>query len=340
MDINKYTLPTTATIAITEMCNSRCTFCNIWGIEKPKNIDVDLIDKLPISLRNINITGGEPLLHKEFALIINKLLQRRCNIIVNTNGIVPLRKYDHLWKRRGIGIRLSLDGIGDVHDSLRGIKGNYKSVIKQVEYLKSIGVSNIGISSTFSDSNINQAMAIYALSRELKVEFTFMVVGNSEIYYKKEDNNIINVGKVKEVLKEIIKQEIRTFKIAGFGKAVYLSELIEFVAGNIKTIRCPAGSKFFFMNPEGTIYVCNMVNLKMGNLNNKSFNEIWYSDESDKLRILTDKCRTPCWTMCNAKPIILNNKVKYFLKFSQNILRNKKIEIEKEGKSLFVRSVD
>ncbi|OQY97669.1 MAG: hypothetical protein B6D35_14660 [Candidatus Brocadia sp. UTAMX2] len=304
-------LPKTAIVSITQRCNSKCSFCNIWSTEKPIDLDINLLDKLPTSLKQINITGGEPLLHKQFSSIIEKFKKNNCRISLNTNGLVDLKKYNFQTIKNKLSIRFSLDATEELHDSLRGIKGNYTRVIDQIKHLQSMNFNDIGISSTFSDINIEYALPLYMLSKHLSVSFTCMVAANSDIYYKSNNNFPKNVEKFKTNIGKIINEETKTFNLKELGKIIYMRELLEFVAGKVKTIQCPAGQEFFFMQPSGEIYACNMRDLRMGNLFEETFENIWFSAKSEVIRKTTYQCTKPCWTMCNAKQIIWNHKFKY-----------------------------
>jgi len=282
-------------------------------------MDPALIDKLPDSLKNVDITGGEPFLHSRLSAIIEKLARRKCNVIINTNGLVNLEKYSVLWKIKKMGIRFSLDAVGQKHDDLRGVVGCYEKVLKNIEYLKSIKLNNIGISSTFLDSNISYMTDLYAMSKRLGINFTCMVAGNSDVFYKKNDNIIKNPEAFKCNIGAVIKSELFGGAISGWRKLIYMTELIKFIDGEIDKICCPAGNKFFFMLPNGDIYACNMRNLLMGNLTKECFEDIWYSARAKEIRMLADNCSQPCWTMCNAKSVVSNAKLKYLGRFLKNI---------------------
>lgn len=315
-------LPDTAIISITERCNSKCDFCKIWEIADPGDLDVSLIDKLPSSLKNIDLTGGEPLLHKDLELIVEKFTARNCHINVITNGLVNLRKFENLWHLTNLGIRFSLDGIEEVHDSIRGIEGNYKKVIEQIEYLKLRNFNDIGLSSTFADINIDQMTKLYSLSKELEVQFGIMVVGKSENYYQTCDNEINAPDQFRTSIRQIIKKELGTFNIRKWGRVIYMNELIRYVQGKFTTLHCPAASKFFFMKPSGEIFTCNIRDTLLGNLSETSFEDLWFSQGAKKERKIVQHCPTPCWTMCNAKSIILDHLPKYFFRFSWNLPSN------------------
>lgn len=113
---NKLKRPTHAIISVTLNCNSRCSMCDIWK----NNIQNELLPidyfKLPDSLKDINITGGEPFLRPDIEEIINNIKKAcpRARLIINTNGFLP-QNIENKIKRilqidPDIAIRLSLDG--------------------------------------------------------------------------------------------------------------------------------------------------------------------------------------------------------------------------------------
>ncbi|MBT4071635.1 MAG: radical SAM protein, partial [Candidatus Magasanikbacteria bacterium] len=60
--MKKIQQPIDCVLGVTYNCNSRCTMCNIWKIKNSPELPVKEYEKLPRSLRDINISGGEPFL--------------------------------------------------------------------------------------------------------------------------------------------------------------------------------------------------------------------------------------------------------------------------------------
>ncbi|MCH5200583.1 MAG: radical SAM protein [Oscillospiraceae bacterium] len=82
-------------ISLTDNCNFKCKYCSNEGQKHNTNsfIDVDFLtnffDKIVLEniyLKKINLTGGEPLLHKEVLKIVSKASKVCENITINTNG--------------------------------------------------------------------------------------------------------------------------------------------------------------------------------------------------------------------------------------------------------------
>src|SRR5690349_11887398 len=65
--------PIDAVIAVTYKCNSKCIMCNIWKEQPQNELSSHDFLKLPKTLKDINITGGEPFLRKDLVDIAYNL---------------------------------------------------------------------------------------------------------------------------------------------------------------------------------------------------------------------------------------------------------------------------
>lgn len=79
-------------------CNLRCSYCDTCYALKNSNgteMSVDEIVKKAkkMDYRNITLTGGEPLIHKDVDDLISKLCENGFYVNIETNGSVPIDKY-------------------------------------------------------------------------------------------------------------------------------------------------------------------------------------------------------------------------------------------------------
>lgn len=79
-------------------CNLRCSYCDTCYALKNFNgteMSVDEIVKKAkkMDYRNITLTGGEPLIHKDVDDLISKLCENGFYVNIETNGSVPIDKY-------------------------------------------------------------------------------------------------------------------------------------------------------------------------------------------------------------------------------------------------------
>lgn len=79
-------------------CNLRCSYCdtkyaleNNSGEELSIEKIIEKVDK--IGFKNITITGGEPLIHKDIDELVSKLLNKGYNINIETNGSIDIKNY-------------------------------------------------------------------------------------------------------------------------------------------------------------------------------------------------------------------------------------------------------
>ncbi|MDD3037279.1 radical SAM protein [Bacteroides sp.] len=142
--------PVVIQMPVTSRCNSRCKTCNIWEIKEKSDIDPDTLRKVLqddyfSEVRSVGINGGELTLIKHPEEIINALLvlKKLDYIHIISNGLLPDRLLSLLEKIKQItvkhnvklGLTLSVDGVGSVHDEVRGIKNCFERTKKLMDEL-------------------------------------------------------------------------------------------------------------------------------------------------------------------------------------------------------------
>ncbi len=261
-----------AVIAITYRCNSRCRMCNIWRQQdfsdelKPTDFN-----NLPSSLRDINLSGGEPFLRLDLPEII-KIIKKRCSrakIIISTNGfatdLIIRQMKKILVIDKNIGVAVSIDGMREAHDQIRGIKGGFDKAVKTIKGLKGLGVENLKISFTMGDYNIGELKKVYQLSRELGVEFTSGVIHSSDNYFVIE-NKLNNRDKIITEYGWLIKKELADWDLKRWARAYFYYGLQEFVRTGKRILPDYAGKFYIFIGPRGNIYSSNMSTNVIGKL--------------------------------------------------------------------------
>ena len=140
---SKVCKPTVLSYLITSHCNSHCITCNIWKDETVDRIDADSLKRILESplfsdIEHVGISGGEPSTFEDLYVHIQTIissLPKLQTISITSNSINSdfwiknLLKISDLCKNNNIyfQLNLSLDGIGKIHEQIRGTKGNYSS---------------------------------------------------------------------------------------------------------------------------------------------------------------------------------------------------------------------
>ena len=304
--------PTDAIIAVTYRCDARCQMCNIWQLKPQEFLSVDDYAKVPSSLQDINISGGEAFMHKDIVDIVN-VISQKCNgprIVVSTNGFRTdyiVSAMEELRKTiPNIGIGVSLDGIGEVHDRIRGIDGAYEKSLATLKQLIERDFTNIRIGFTAMNENVDEMPKVYNLAEELGIQFTTAVAQNSDIYFSTQANDQVEDLTLGDALGFVIKKELLSYHPKRWMRAYFESGTLLFNQEGRRLLKCSAGTDFFYLAPEGVVYPCLTVPSAMGDLKGHSFEELWESEQAERVRQEVDGCEK-CWMICTARSSLKRN---------------------------------
>lgn len=316
------TYPIDAVIAVTYRCQSRCRMCSIWQIENHEEMPAETYARLPETVRDVNISGGEPFLRKDLTEVVGVVHDRlpRARIIVSTNGLLGPRlvpqALDLARIDPGIGFGFSVDGIGEMQDYIRGVKGAYDNVLEAVRGLKAGGVDNIRLAYTLTRENAEHMLKVYRLSRELDVQFTMSLAHESDFFFGSNDSSIVGHGRGPAVrsmelgrdFETIIRSELASWKLKSWGKAFIYQGMYEVLTEGKRPFPNRPGIDFFYLDPRGDIYPSVVHNYVMGNLAEQEFDVVWFSKRSDEIRAECAVDPTPHWMGCMLRRALLDRR--------------------------------
>ncbi len=325
-------------VITTYRCNAKCQMCNTWRYPSKiyEEFNPKILEKLPGGMKRINITGGEPLLRRDLADIISILNKKTSRLEISTNGYFTDRITEIAKKFPDITIRISVEGLPQKNDSLRGISNGFDHALRTLLKLKSLGIKDIGFAIVISQHNISDLLELYSLASDLDVEFSQSTMHNS-FYFHKNDNKIDNFELIDNTMKDFIikllqsKRKNLKLRVKDWFRAYINMGLLRHMHGQCRTIPCGAGTDLFFVDPWGRILACNGSDepLIMGDLTTTSFEEIWNSKEANTIRETLKNCKKNCWMIGTSVPAmrknilvptkwVLKNKVR--LKFGRDII--------------------
>lgn len=302
--------------AITYDCGFRCQFCNIWKTyleerDRPllrQEMSLEQIQhffgQIP-DLLTLGITGGEPFLRKDIVEIVKAVKAKRITISTNgqlTGRIIEAYKQmlamDHFDE---LGASISIDGLEEVHNTMRGIKDSFQQAIKTIKALQELQKQDkrltIGISNTISKDNINEVLNVHKLARELGVVFSTRLAQSSAIYYKTISTKLFvdekDMPKVKDIFSTLIREQPMNL-FYRYYRDRYLDHPEK------QPLPCYSGFNSYFLDPYGNIYPCIMLSKKLGNVKDKTFAEVLNSEEAKSARVFIANEKCSCWTDCEA----------------------------------------
>jgi MoaA/NifB/PqqE/SkfB family radical SAM enzyme len=135
---------------INSICNMKCEHCFYWqNLNRPDDLTYEEIVQLSEQLgpiENLNLSGGEPFLRKEFGAICRQFIRHNGvkEIYVPTNGYFRDRTITQLRDTlsdptlRLFAVELSLDGMAEFHDRFRDTKNSFQKAMETYDALAAL----------------------------------------------------------------------------------------------------------------------------------------------------------------------------------------------------------
>ena len=191
--------PVDVCLKVTEKCNSRCITCNVWREQSNKpELTIEELGTIfyqlkETGIKTIGFYGGEPLLRRDIGAVTRKAksIMKESRILLITNGLLLKNKAEEVLDGGIDFVCISLDGIGEVNDKIRGVPGYYERVIEGIEELKRIDTKKkvkINIGTTLLSLNIHQVPQLINLARELDISWSFNLLDTSAYHFRNIDD--------------------------------------------------------------------------------------------------------------------------------------------------------
>ena len=290
--------PMTAVWEITMGCNMRCKHCgssceNPLPDELTTEEALNLADQIAdLGLTWITLSGGEPLIRKDWHLIARRLSEKGVipNIISNgwlvTDDIISKIKEAHVGT-----IAISLDGLKDTHDFIRK-PGSYDRTINALQRFVENEIV-CGVVTTISNANFNELRDLRKVLVDIKVPYWQVQIGLPMGNFAKEKDFILRPGQINDIIDfcyETAKGGEITLYPADCIGYYNIKELeTRQIAHNTGTLPlwrgCNAGKRGFGILHNGDIMGCTSIRDKQyieGNIRVTPLKEIWNNPDSFK----------------------------------------------------------
>jgi MoaA/NifB/PqqE/SkfB family radical SAM enzyme len=190
-DSRLHSLPL-VTLYLTERCNSRCVTCDYWRTGRADMSLASVTRLLPslarLQTRMVLISGGEPLIHPEWAEIAQLLRTNGLQLWLLTSGL-SLAKHARRAAQLFDAITVSLDGTDSAtYAAIRGLDA-FDNVCAGIRACADAGM-HAGVRVTLQRSNYRQLPQFVDLARELgarQVSFLAVDVANPHAFGRNDD---------------------------------------------------------------------------------------------------------------------------------------------------------
>jgi len=286
-DLTQRFVPLVMSWNVTRECNMKCSHCYINATENKLENELTteegkvFMDQLcKVSRPLLILSGGEPLLRKDIFELIKYGTDKGLKMGLGSNGYLIDDTVAKQLKDAGIAtVSISLDSnIPAQHDDFRGVKGAFEKAVNACKALRKNDVL-VQVNATLTHNNYDQIDDIMYLAEEIGVEnfhlFFLVPTGRgkklTDISPQKYEDMITNtfakVAKHKlNVRPSCAPQFMRIAKGMGL-------DMRQWIRG------CIAGLYYCRIYPNGDVTPCPYLPIKLGNIREKSFKEIWFNSE-------------------------------------------------------------
>lgn len=138
---------------LTEGCNLTCRHCWLSPKHQTKTksypvLPVDLMQHIlkqavPLGLKAVKLTGGEPLMHPGIKEILKLIKNMDISLTIETNGILCTRELaEEIAACNSSLVSVSLDGAhAETHEWVRGINGCFDQAVQGIKNLVGAGIN-------------------------------------------------------------------------------------------------------------------------------------------------------------------------------------------------------
>src|SRR5690349_20615023 len=294
--------PTVLIYNCTWVCDAQCEMCNNWKHGERKR-DMTLAQLEPAmqhpfwgAIENLNISGGEPTTRNdlpEMVEMFHRHLPRLRKVGVNTTGLTPHRAIPMLTRIVKFceandllfSARVSLDGIGDVHNQVRHVKRGFEKASQTIEAMQALARTHsnfqFGIASTIFGTNMADAENILAWARTKGIDVVFnMLRFTDAMLHNKILEEKIGFREAEEsFMRRYFLHRVQEESILSGQSFMYLHYADMIANGYHRTMPCPFHSQGLLLNPNGDLHYCEN-SQKLGNVLEEPVDAIYFKAEN------------------------------------------------------------
>ncbi len=291
--------PLIVSFAVTRACNLRCLHCHVSAREAmPDELSLKeamrAIDEMvALGTEALIFSGGEPLLRKDFILALAEYCVDQGIIpAMLSNGVLLSRRTAYELKEAGImAVGIPIDSIvPESHDRLRNVPGTFDKALRAIRACKEadleVVITTMAMKDTF-DEMPQRIEYLAKLGIEQVAVYDLVPVGRGRDIMDQAMSQNQRVKLIK-YLQQMQEKRDMVFTMSG-GLPMYpeiASEMHKHSDSKPRDlllkqfwvstpVGCHAGIVYFSLRPNGDVFPCTFLPIKVGNIRDQSLASIW-----------------------------------------------------------------
>ncbi len=301
--------PRAGHLIVSYRCNLKCDACPSWQVKDHADLTTEEWLHLFGQLRSLDLVkllGGEPFVRKDIVEILAGVRDIIDPYVLQltTNGMLTKRVVEaiHAVAWPGLQLRISLDGVEETHDKMRGVKGSWKMVTRTVaaaaELKEKYGFT-LGINFAITDDSVEELEEMIEFAASMGADLIpgvcvdpFLVgtappeeeqqrvilIDNKERAMAALEDSRVGIRRQLPVLDHVISRFITR------------TTLRQQVMGENFGFTCRELRDLLYMLPNGSVVRCGLDHRPIGNVREQSFDDIWFGEAIKPFRKSVDDC--------------------------------------------------
>ncbi|MFQ5432221.1 MAG: radical SAM protein [Nitrospinota bacterium] len=302
---------------LTRTCNLECMHC--YAASKnhdySKELRTEQAYKVLHDLKkagcfSLIMSGGEPLLRHDVYALAERAKELGFLLTLSSNGTMIDEKEAEQIHSAGFDyVGISLDGIGELHDRFRGVKGSFDRAVDGLLRCKELGM-RVGVRFTLTKINIHDLPRIFEFVEEneiKKIYLSHLVYSGRGSIHENDDLTQYETRKAMEFVIKKAKSYVEagnpTEIVTGNNEADAVFVLLKLMAENpVNANRLlpilqrwggnSTGIGIANIDPRGNVHPDPlMYDINLGNVLDAEFGKIWFENDNEKLKLLRKRPR-------------------------------------------------
>jgi len=342
----------------TSKCNLSCSACFFHdNLNKSNDLSLSEYKKIAQSLKKTSIlllSGGEPFLNKDLVEICSSFIKNSKidSLIIPTNGTLKKEIIENVgillknFPQTALTVNISLDGMVDYHDKIRGARGVFEKAIETIKELS--GLKKIYpnlqtvVNSVIQKNNLEELKKLMIFLRQFELDFHAFELLRGD----PKDRSMVlpSHNQIEEMHKLILKnrnwylrrKNMKKFSFLGLLEKISVLGLLNYaqttkeavLKGGHWDVACRAGQSISVIYPNGDFSLCELMS-PIANLRGVDYNLgqlLKSSRVQEKIKEVKEK-KCDCTHVCFIHSSIASGpwavfKIIYFYLKSLSILKN------------------
>jgi sulfatase maturation enzyme AslB (radical SAM superfamily) len=235
-----------------------------------------------------------------------------------------------------LSVRVSLDGIGDIHNQVRHVKNGFDKACKTINAMQALAAEHshfqFGLAATIFGANLDDAENILAWARARRLDIVFNMLRFTEnmLNNKSLEETIAFRGREEAFMRKFFLERVQEESVLSGQSFMYLHYADMIANGYHRTMPCPFQRQGLLLNPDGDLFYCEN-SAKIGNVLDTPARQLYFEPAhlAHREALKRDVCPT-CLSPCQVNVGAMKQVVPYvkFLRRAYQVKRDPARHVE------------